>query len=152
MEILGLRAKAEYQPPRWSKPCFPTALTTCMAFVSKSTAQKWRKTVIDVWTAAITRCTSSSYCCQYVSPPCVAGLTFGCSVTALAKTVMTAVTFGIRVPAGIFLPSIAIGSCLGRAVGIIVSRFQQAYPLFFLFSSCPADGPCVSPSIYAVIG
>lgn len=35
---------------------------------------------------------------------------------------------------------------------MLVSSFQQAYPLFFLFSSCPADGPCVSPTIYAVIG
>lgn len=65
---------------------------------------------------------------------------------------MTAATFGMRVPAGIFLPSIAIGSCIGRAVGMLVSSFQQAYPLFFLFSGCPADGPCVSPTIYAVIG
>lgn len=65
---------------------------------------------------------------------------------------MTAVTFGIRVPAGIFLPSIAIGSCIGRAVGIIVSEIQQRFPLFFLFSGCPVDGPCVSPTIYAVIG
>lgn len=31
------------------------------------------------------------------------------SVTALAKTVMTAVTFGLRVPAGIFLPSEIFG-------------------------------------------
>ena len=70
----------------------------------------------------------------------------------MAKTIMTAVTFGIRVPAGIFLPSIAIGGCLGRAVGIIVSSIQQKYPLFFLFSSCPPDVQCISPSIYALIG
>lgn len=65
---------------------------------------------------------------------------------------MTSITFGIRVPAGIFLPSIAIGSCIGRAMGICVSALQQTYPLFFLFSGCPVDGPCVSPTVYAVIG
>lgn len=74
------------------------------------------------------------------------------SVTAFAKTFLTAVTFGMRIPAGIFLPSIAIGSCIGRVAGILVSSIQQRYPLFFLFSGCPADGLCVSPAIYSVIG
>ncbi|GAA5830043.1 hypothetical protein JCM3766R1_006747 [Sporobolomyces carnicolor] len=73
-------------------------------------------------------------------------------VSAFAKTLLTAVTFGAALPAGIFLPSLTIGACVGRAVGIIVARIQKAHPEAWLFANCPADGPCISPPVYAVIG
>ncbi|GAA5827847.1 hypothetical protein JCM5353_005667 [Sporobolomyces roseus] len=73
-------------------------------------------------------------------------------VTAFAKTLLTAVTFGAALPAGIFLPSLTIGACVGRAVGIIVARVQKANPEAWLFANCPADGACISPPVYAVIG
>jgi len=41
-------------------------------------------------------------------------------ITAGIKLLLTAWTFGIQVPAGIFLPSITIGAALGRAVGLIM--------------------------------
>ncbi|GAA5956912.1 hypothetical protein JCM3765_006638 [Sporobolomyces pararoseus] len=73
-------------------------------------------------------------------------------VSAFAKTLLTAVTFGAALPAGIFLPSLTIGACVGRAVGIIVARVQKANPEAWLFANCPADGACISPPVYAVIG
>ncbi|GAA5868332.1 hypothetical protein JCM1840_005642 [Sporobolomyces johnsonii] len=73
-------------------------------------------------------------------------------VTAFAKTLLTAVTFGAYLPAGIFLPSLTIGACAGRAVGIVVARVQKANAESWVFAGCPADGPCISPPIYAVIG
>ncbi|GAA5920641.1 hypothetical protein JCM1841_006972 [Sporobolomyces salmonicolor] len=73
-------------------------------------------------------------------------------VTAFAKTLLTAVTFGASLPAGIFLPSLTIGACVGRAIGIIVARVQKANPEAWVFAGCPADGPCISPPVYAVIG
>ncbi|OBZ72186.1 H(+)/Cl(-) exchange transporter 3 [Grifola frondosa] len=75
-------------------------------------------------------------------------------LTALTKIAFTAWTFGMMVPAGIFLPTIAIGACLGRAVGLITQGFQRAYPEAWIFSSCPPDPTlrCVSPGFYAVIG
>jgi len=73
-------------------------------------------------------------------------------VTAFAKTLLTAVTFGAYLPAGIFLPSLTIGACVGRAVGIVMSNIQKAHPEAWLFANCPADGACISPPVYAVIG
>ncbi|GAA5879751.1 hypothetical protein JCM16303_004161 [Sporobolomyces ruberrimus] len=73
-------------------------------------------------------------------------------VSAFTKTLLTAVTFGAALPAGIFLPSLTIGACVGRAVGIIVARVQKANPEAWLFANCPADGACISPPVYAVIG
>lgn len=73
-------------------------------------------------------------------------------ITAFAKTLLTAVTFGASIPAGIFLPSLTIGACAGRAVGLIVDRTQRNFPESWVFAGCPADGGCIKPSVYAVIG
>ncbi|KAM0786435.1 hypothetical protein ACM66B_001899 [Microbotryomycetes sp. NB124-2] len=73
-------------------------------------------------------------------------------VTAFAKTLLTAITFGALIPAGIFLPSLTIGACVGRAVGIVMDGLQKAHPTTWLFVNCPADGRCISPPMYAVIG
>lgn len=67
--------------------------------------------------------------------------------------ILTAAVFGASLPSGVFLPSLAIGGLVGRVVGMLISQMQQSYPSFFLFASvCPADGNCVAPSVYAVIG
>ncbi|RKP27723.1 chloride channel [Syncephalis pseudoplumigaleata] len=64
----------------------------------------------------------------------------------------TIVSYGCKVPAGIFVPSMAIGACFGRMVGIIVQSIQHTYPTFFLFSSCHPDIPCITPGAYAFLG
>ncbi|KDE05331.1 hypothetical protein MVLG_04247 [Microbotryum lychnidis-dioicae p1A1 Lamole] len=79
-------------------------------------------------------------------------LVFLLLVTAFSKTLLTAVTFGASLPAGIFMPSLTIGACVGRAVGLIMASIQRANAGTWLFSSCPPDGPCISPPVYAVIG
>ncbi|CAL1714208.1 unnamed protein product [Somion occarium] len=75
-------------------------------------------------------------------------------LTAMTKVLLTAWTFGMMVPAGIFLPTIAIGACLGRAMGLLTQGLQRAHPEAWIFSACPPDPtiPCVSPGFYAVIG
>jgi len=112
-------------------------------------------------------------------------------LTAAMKWGLTAWTFGMmvsprnvscneaqltrahQVPAGIFLPTIAIGACVGRAVGMIMyvlthtgtiyvwltfcdrQELHRTYPRLWIFiNSCPPDpsARCVSPGFYAVIG
>lgn len=65
---------------------------------------------------------------------------------------LASVTFGLQIPAGIILPSMAIGALYGRALGIAVEVLQRAYPKLIIFSSCEADVPCVTPGTYAIIG
>ena len=78
------------------------------------------------------------------SPTALGANVFLLVLTALVKIAFTAWTFGMmvrvlqgealrvlvlilhQVPAGIFLPTIAIGACLGRAVGLIVSVYPFA--------------------------
>ena len=65
---------------------------------------------------------------------------------------LAAITFGLQIPAGIILPSMAIGALSGRAVGIIMEIWVSSHPSFLLFSSCEPDVPCITPGTYAIIG
>ncbi|KIK61661.1 hypothetical protein GYMLUDRAFT_165705 [Collybiopsis luxurians FD-317 M1] len=75
-------------------------------------------------------------------------------ISAGIKLVLTAWTFGMMVPAGIFLPTIAIGACIGRAVGMLTQAVQTSFPKAWIFQACPPDLTvrCVSPGFYSVIG
>jgi chloride channel 3/4/5 len=62
------------------------------------------------------------------------------------------ITFGLQIPAGIILPSMAIGALFGRAVGMIMEVWVRNHPSLGAFTSCAADKPCVVPGTYAIIG
>ncbi|KAH9219758.1 chloride channel-like protein 3 [Leptodontidium sp. 2 PMI_412] len=65
---------------------------------------------------------------------------------------LASITFGLQIPAGIILPSMAVGALFGRAVGIIMEIWVHNHPNFFPFGSCEPDVPCVTPGTYAIIG
>ena len=64
----------------------------------------------------------------------------------------TSVTFGLKLPAGIILPTMAIGALYGRVVGTFVQILQQSNRDFFLFANCEPDKECVTPGTYAIVG
>lgn len=66
--------------------------------------------------------------------------------------VLASVTFGLQIPAGIILPSMAIGALYGRALGIVVQIWQGNHPNALIFQSCEPDKPCITPGTYAIIG
>jgi chloride channel 3/4/5 len=66
--------------------------------------------------------------------------------------ILSGFTFGLQIPAGIILPSMAIGGLFGRAVGLSVQVVQAAWPTLFVFKSCEPDVPCVTPGTYAIVG
>ncbi|KAF2204290.1 hypothetical protein GQ43DRAFT_478363 [Delitschia confertaspora ATCC 74209] len=73
-------------------------------------------------------------------------------ISALLGIILASFTFGLQIPAGIILPSMAIGALYGRAVGLTVEVLQSAYPNVFIFGSCEPDISCVTPGTYAIIG
>ncbi|QGA19635.1 hypothetical protein EYB26_007324 [Talaromyces marneffei] len=73
-------------------------------------------------------------------------------MAAMAGFCLASVSFGLEIPAGIILPSLAIGALFGRALGIAVEMWQAAFPTFVLFQSCEPDIPCITPATYAIIG
>lgn len=65
---------------------------------------------------------------------------------------LASVTFGLQIPAGIILPSLAIGALYGRALGVIVELVHKHNPASIVFAACEPDVPCVTPGTYAIVG
>lgn len=61
-------------------------------------------------------------------------------------------SYGCKVPAGIFVPSMAVGAMFGRMVGILVKALQNAFPTWQMFAACPPEQSCITPGTYAVLG
>lgn len=75
-------------------------------------------------------------------------------VAFVIKSLLTVVTFGIKVPAGIYVPSMVVGGLMGRIVGHVVQFLVVKFPNFFLFSTCPVYSgmeSCVVPGVYAMV-
>ncbi|GMK55767.1 hypothetical protein CspeluHIS016_0208230 [Cutaneotrichosporon spelunceum] len=71
----------------------------------------------------------------------------------LIRASLTIITFGVVLPAGIFIPSLVIGACFGRIVGVTLELFEFNHPNFPIFEACHAGaGPCIVPGIYAMVG
>ncbi|KAG0182210.1 glycerol ethanol, ferric requiring protein [Apophysomyces sp. BC1034] len=66
-------------------------------------------------------------------------------IATILRTLGTIISYGCRVPCGIFVPSMAIGATFGRMVGLLVKAWQATNPEFFLFASCKPDVPCITP-------
>lgn len=81
-----------------------------------------------------------------------AGTIFLLVFAAILGFFLASITFGLQIPAGIILPSMAVGALFGRAVGIIMDIWVHNHPTFFPFASCEPDVPCVTPGTYAIIG
>jgi chloride channel 3/4/5 len=60
----------------------------------------------------------------------------------VVKAILTVITFGIRLPAGIFIPTLGVGACAGRVIGIGIRWLQMTYPDNALFSPCKGDTDC----------
>jgi len=80
------------------------------------------------------------------------GVIFILIISACIGFILATITFGLQIPAGILLPSMAVGALYGRVVGLIVEVWQRQHPNFIAFASCEPDIPCVTPGTYAVIG
>ncbi|KIJ67825.1 hypothetical protein HYDPIDRAFT_107337 [Hydnomerulius pinastri MD-312] len=73
-------------------------------------------------------------------------------VAMVVKGALTIITFGIKLPAGIFIPTLGVGACAGRVVGIAVQHLQWRYPESAVFAVCKGDMDCVVPGLYAMVG
>lgn len=73
-------------------------------------------------------------------------------VAMVVKATLTIVTFGIKLPAGIFIPTLGVGACAGRILGIGMQWLQLQHPDAPLFRSCRGDLNCIIPGLYAMVG
>ncbi|KAI1200460.1 chloride channel [Nemania serpens] len=69
------------------------------------------------------------------------------------KGFLTTITFGIKVPAGIYVPSMVVGGLMGRIIGHLVQWIVLAFPHWKIWGTCPLvqESTCVQPGVYALI-
>ncbi|KAA0196732.1 Chloride channel protein, partial [Fasciolopsis buskii] len=74
--------------------------------------------------------------------------------TALVlKLFMTVFTFGIKVPTGLFIPSLAAGAIMGRMLGVAIEQLVVAHATHpFVARMCKSSQPCINPALYAMVG
>lgn len=74
-------------------------------------------------------------------------------VAFLVKGFLTVITFGIKVPAGIYVPSMVVGGLMGRLIGHVVQYLVMRFDTFSVWDRCSriGDTTCIQPGVYALI-
>lgn len=68
------------------------------------------------------------------------------SLALILKLVMTIFTFGMKVPCGLFIPSLCLGAIVGRVFGIGMEQLAYNYPKLWLFNGeCSTKENCITP-------
>lgn len=69
------------------------------------------------------------------------------------KVIVTIFTFGLKIPAGLFIPSMAIGTIVGRLLGTGVEQLAYHFQSYTVFKEmCKSGHTCVTPGLYAMVG
>ncbi|XP_064205410.1 H(+)/Cl(-) exchange transporter 5-like [Anguilla rostrata] len=71
----------------------------------------------------------------------------------LFKILMTIITFGMKVPSGLFIPSMAVGAIAGRLLGVAMEQLAYYHHDWALFRGwCSPGANCITPGLYAMVG
>ncbi|KAL8626829.1 hypothetical protein Q9189_007473 [Teloschistes chrysophthalmus] len=84
----------------------------------------------------------------------ILGIVRSLGIAFVIKSFLTTITFGIKVPAGIYVPSMVVGGLLGRIVGHLVQYLAFTYPEASIWDGCAAGQElesCVTPGVYALV-
>lgn len=79
-------------------------------------------------------------------------MAFSLAIATVLRILLVIISYGCKVPAGIFVPSMAIGATFGRMIGIFVQALHESFPNSKFFSACDPDVPCITPGTYAFLG
>ncbi|KAG7241525.1 hypothetical protein INR49_025430 [Caranx melampygus] len=143
------------------------AITAVVAFPNPYTRQNTSELIKELFTDCGPL--ESSQLCQYRSQmngskaftdnpnrpagPGVYAAMWQLCLALIFKIIMTIFTFGLKVPSGLFIPSMAIGAIAGRIVGIAVEQLAYYHHDWFLFKEwCEVGADCITPGLYAMVG
>ncbi|XP_041067284.1 H(+)/Cl(-) exchange transporter 4 isoform X2 [Carcharodon carcharias] len=144
-----------------------TAITAIFAFPNQYTRQSTSELISELFNDC--GALESSQLCDYINDPNMtrpvddipdrpAGPGVYAAIWQLAlalvfKIVITIFTFGMKMPSGLFIPSMAVGAIAGRMVGIGVEQMAYHHHDWFIFRSwCRPGADCVTPGLYAMVG
>ncbi|OCF76116.1 voltage-gated chloride channel [Kwoniella mangroviensis CBS 8886] len=125
-----------------------TLLTTIISFLNPYTRMGGTELVASLFEECKPS-SSSSLCVNH--PHEIVSVIWSIGTALLIKGCLTIITFGIKVPAGIFIPSLVVGACFGRIVGLVMEYIEFAYPSLGIFDVC-RETDCIVPGLYAMIG
>ncbi|SPO29570.1 related to chloride channel protein [Ustilago trichophora] len=130
---------------------FITVVTAAFSFFNGYTRMGGVELIADLFSECHEHESLEGLC---VSQPSQIGpLVLAILFAMVLKGLLTIITFGIKLPAGIFIPTLAVGACFGRIVGLLVQYVQWTHPDAGFFGWCPAsDSACIVPGVYAMVG
>ncbi|MEE6518367.1 hypothetical protein FKM82_029340 [Ascaphus truei] len=75
------------------------------------------------------------------------------SLALIFKAVITVFTFGMKVPSGLFIPSMAVGAIVGRLLGVGMEQLAYYHHDWVIFKGwCSPGADCITPGLYAMVG
>ena len=78
---------------------------------------------------------------------------FFLTLALIFKFAITIFTFGMSVPTGLFIPSMAMGAITGRIIGVLMEQIAFNYPDLWIFqNACSTGENCMTPGLYAMVG
>ncbi|XP_070808145.1 H(+)/Cl(-) exchange transporter 5 [Pituophis catenifer annectens] len=143
-----------------------TALTALLAFPNKYTRMSTSELISELFNDC--SLLDSSQLCDYRSAPnstqgddlpdraAGPGLhvaTWQLMLALLLKIFITIFTFGMKVPSGLFIPSMAVGAIAGRLLGVGMEQLAYHHHDWLIFKGwCSPGADCITPGLYAMVG
>uniref|UniRef100_A0AAR2KUB9 Chloride channel protein n=1 Tax=Pygocentrus nattereri TaxID=42514 RepID=A0AAR2KUB9_PYGNA len=144
-----------------------TGITAILAFPNPYTRRSTSELISELFNDC--GALESSQLCDYINNPNMSrpeddipdrpagpGVYMALWQLALAlifKIVITIFTFGMKIPSGLFIPSMAVGAIAGRIVGIAVEQMAYHHHDWIIFKNwCRPGADCVTPGLYAMVG
>ncbi|XP_034505287.1 H(+)/Cl(-) exchange transporter 4 isoform X3 [Ailuropoda melanoleuca] len=144
-----------------------TAITAIIAYPNPYTRRSTSELISELFNDC--GALESSQLCDYINDPNMtrpvddipdrpAGIGVYTAMWQLAlalifKIVITIFTFGMKIPSGLFIPSMAVGAMAGRMVGIGVEQLAYHHHDWIVFRNwCRPGADCVTPGLYAMVG
>uniref|UniRef100_A0A8C4I1C4 Chloride channel protein n=1 Tax=Dicentrarchus labrax TaxID=13489 RepID=A0A8C4I1C4_DICLA len=75
------------------------------------------------------------------------------ALALIFKMMITVITFGMKVPSGLFIPSMAVGAIAGRLLGVGMEQLAYYNHDWLIFKGwCSPGADCITPGLYAMVG
>ncbi|GAA6001698.1 hypothetical protein JCM10207_002272 [Rhodosporidiobolus poonsookiae] len=137
-----------------------TLLTVCLSFYNPFAKMGGTELISALFSECHKDESDAGLCIS--TPPAALQLMGSIALALVIKASLTVITFGCKLPAGIFIPTLAVGACAGRILGLAVEVAHAKWPYAAVFDACgPRDGEggplpfgqaCVLPGVWAMIG
>ncbi|XP_062440717.1 H(+)/Cl(-) exchange transporter 5 isoform X4 [Rhea pennata] len=143
-----------------------TAITAVLAFPNEYTRMSTSELISELFNDC--GILDSSKLCEYVNDfnstkaddlpdraagPGVYTAMWQLALALIMKVFITIFTFGMKVPSGLFIPSMAVGAIAGRLLGVGMEQLAFYHHDWVIFSGwCSQGADCITPGLYAMVG